>query len=140
MLHLTGNFKIWKEKPQLEQKTVEGEYNGVEYEKDTTFHAFESCKLIEVTVKAKAPEADTSTTDTTFAIRPVAMKGGVTVFSQNGSIFIENAPAGSKFAVTDLNGRVLKASRIASTMHEIRIDNRGVLLVQVGNKAFKVAK
>jgi oligosaccharide reducing-end xylanase len=39
-----------------------------------------------------------------------------------------------------LNGRVLKASRIASTMHEIRIDNRGVLLVQVGNKAFKVAK
>ena len=140
MLHLTGNFKIWKEKPQLEQKTVEGEYNGVEYEKDTTFHAFESCKLVEVTVKAKAPEADTSTTDTTFAIRPVAMKGGVTVFSQNGSIFIENAPVGSKFAVTDLNGRVLKASRIASTMHEIRIDNRGVLLVQVGNKAFKVAK
>jgi hypothetical protein len=35
---------------------------------------------------------------------------------------------------------VLKASRIASTMHEIRIDNRGVLLVQIGNKAFKVAK
>lgn len=145
MLHLTGNFKIWKAKPEVEQKTAEGEYNGVKYEKDTTFHAFESCKLYEVSITAKKPEGpDTSGTNPDItepdAIAPTLALSGVKVMAHNGSIFIENATVGSKFAVTDLNGRVLKASRTTSTMHEIRIDNRGVLLVQVGNKAYKVAK
>ena len=146
MLHLTGHFKIWKPKPQVEKKTVDSnEYNGVTYDSPTTIHAFESCKLYEVSITAKKPEGpDTSGTNPDItepdAIAPTLALAGVKVLSHNGSIFIENAPVGSKFAVTDLNGRVLKASRTTSTMHEIRIDNRGVLLVQVGNKAFKVAK
>ena len=146
MLHLTGNFKIWKAKPEVEQKTVDSnEYNGVTYDSPTTIHSFESCKLYEVSITAKKPEGpDTSGTNPDItepdAIAPTLALSGVKVMAHNGSIFIENAPVGSKFAVTDLNGRVLKASRTTSTMHEIRIDNRGVLLVQVGNKAFKVAK
>ena len=146
MLHLTGNFKIWKAKPEVEQKTVDSnEYNGVTYDSPTTIHSFESCKLYEVSITAKKPEGpDTSGTNPDITdpdgIAPTLALAGVKVLSHNGSIFIENAPVGSKFAVTDLNGRVLKASRTTSTMHEIRIDNRGVLLVQVGNKAFKVAK
>jgi len=149
MLHLTGHFKIWKPKPQVEKKTVDSnEYNGVTYDSPTTIHAFESCKLYEVSITAKKPDVGPDTTatnpDTVITdpdgIAPTLALSGVKVLSHNGSIFIENAPVGSKFSVTDLNGRVLKVSKTTSTMHEVRINSRGVLLVKVGNKAYKVAK
>ena len=149
MLHLTGHFKIWKPKPQVEKKTVDSnEYNGVTYDSPTTIHAFESCKLYEVSITAKKPDVGPDTTatnpDTVITdpdgIAPTLALSGVKVMSHNGSIFIENAPVGSKFSVTDLNGRVLKVSKTTSTMHEVRINSRGVLLVKVGNKAYKVAK
>ena len=149
MLHLTGHFKIWKPKPQVEKKTVDSnEYNGVTYDSPTTIHAFESCKLYEVSITAKKPDVGPDTTatnpDTVITdpdgIAPTLALSGVKVMSHNGSIFIENAPLGSKFSVTDLNGRVLKVSKTTSTMHEVRINSRGVLLVKVGNKAYKVAK
>ena len=149
MLHLTGHFKIWKPKPQVEKKTVDSnEYNGVTYDSPTTIHAFESCKLYEVSITAKKPDVGPDTTatnpDTVITdpdgIAPTLALSGVKVMSHNGSIFIENAPVDSKFSVTDLNGRVLKVSKTTSTMHEVRINSRGVLLVKVGNKAYKVAK
>jgi oligosaccharide reducing-end xylanase len=140
MLHLTGNFKIWKEKPQVEKKTVDSNvYNGVTYDTETTFNSFESCKLYEVTVTAKKPEPDTSVTNPDKIAARVNFDG-VKVLSHNGSIVIENAPIGSMFTVTDLNGRVLKASKTQSAMHEIRMGNRGVMLVKVGGKTYKVVK
>ena len=53
MLHLSGNFKIWKEAPKnILTKTVEAsEYNGVTYDKETTIDSFEDCKLYKVTIK-----------------------------------------------------------------------------------------
>ena len=128
MLHLTGNFKIWKKKPEVEKKTAEGEYNGVSYENDTTFHAFESCKLYEVTVKK--PEKVIAT----------ASLGNVKVHASGNSLFIDGAAVGTKFFVADLNGRVLKASEITSVNQEIRISARGVLFVNVGGKVHKIAK
>ena len=140
MLHLTGNFKIWKEKPQVEKKTVDSNvYNGVTYDTETTFNSFESCKLYEVTVTAKKPEQDTSITNPEKIAARMDF-AGVKVLSHNGSIVIENAPIGSMFTVTDLNGRVLKASKTQSAMHEIRIGNRGVMLVKVGGNTYKVVK
>ena len=142
MLHLTGNFKIWKEKPEIEKKTAEGEYNGVSYENDTTFHAFESCKLYEVAVTAKkaAPGPDTSLVDPDAITNALNFNTDIKIRAHANSIFIENAPAGFRFTVSDLNGRVLMKSKTQSAMHEVRIENRGALLVIVGNKAYKVVK
>lgn len=131
MLHLTGNFKIWKEKPEMEQKTVDSNaYNGVTYDSATTIHSFESCKLYEVKISGKKPEK---------LVAPAAL-GSVKVRASGSSLFIENAKVGTKFSVADLNGRVLKASKITSANQEIRIGSRGVLLVNVGGKVYKVAK
>jgi hypothetical protein len=131
MLHLTGSFKIWKPQPKVEEKPVEAnEYLGVKIEKDTTFYAFESCKLYKVNAK---PETNAISTK-------VQLNNNVRVWSTNNAVVIENAPVGSKFAVTDLNGRVLKASKTTSAMQEIRLANRGNFLVIVGDKTYKIVK
>ena len=152
MLHLSGTFKIWKPKPTVEDKTVKAnEYCGVKIEKDTTFYAFESCKLYKVaaqpgasadTTKQDTTKRDTTINkDTTDAIRSIfSMNRNVRVWSTNSSIFIENAPVNAKIAVTDLNGRVLATSKTNSAMQEISIRNRGNLLVIVGKKAYKIVK
>ena len=131
MLHLSGNFKIWKPKPTIEEKSVEAsEYCGVKIEKDTTFYAFESCKLYKVSAK---PE--------TIAIgSKIKLNNAVRVWSTNSAIVIENAVVGTKFAVTDLNGRVLKSAKTSSAMQEVRINSRGNFLVIVGDKTYKVVK
>lgn len=153
MLHLSGNFKIWKPKPAAapEAKTVEGgEYNGVKFDKDTTFQAFEEGKLYDVTVKVGGASTDTTVQDTTvkdttaqdstIAIHAVKALSLARVYTTNSSIFIENVPAGTKFTVTDMNGRVVMNSKVNSASHEVRMSNRGAFLVIVGNKAYKVMK
>ncbi|MCQ2064074.1 MAG: glycosyl hydrolase family 8 [Fibrobacter sp.] len=149
MLHLTGHFKIWKPMPTVEKKTVEGEYNGETFDKDTTFNAFEGCKLYELTVKpaAKPVATDTSSKidpnqpqDSTIAIASVKAMNAAKVWANNGAIYIENAAIGSKYTITDLNGRVLTSSRTTSSTHEVRLGNTGALLVIVGNKAYKITK
>ena len=152
MLHLSGTFKIWKPKPTVEDKTVKAnEYCGVKIEKDTTFYAFESCKLYKVaaqpgasadTTKQDTTKRDTTINkDTTDAIRSIfSMNRNVRVWSTNSSIFIENAPVNAKIAVTDLNGRVLATSKTKSAMQEISIRNKGNFLVIIGDKAYKVVK
>ena len=57
MLHLTGNFKIWKPKPtvEAEEKTVtDTEINGVTYNDGDKVDYFEGCKLYKATIKAAA--------------------------------------------------------------------------------------
>jgi oligosaccharide reducing-end xylanase len=111
------------------------EYNGVTYDTATTFNSFESCKLYEVAVTAKkvAPEPDAIANTLNF-------NTDIKIRAHANSIFIENAPAGSNFKVTDLSGRVLAKSKTQSSMHEVLVENRGALLVIVGNKAYKVVK
>ena len=147
MLHLSGNFKIWKPKPEVTDKEVSAnEYNGIKITKDTTFHSFESCKLYKVTAKPAEVKPDTTKQDTTkqdstdAIVSRIKLNNAVRVWSTNSAIVIENAPAGSKFAVTDLNGRVLANSRTSSAMQEVRINSRGNFLVIIGNKTYKVVK
>ncbi len=131
MLHLSGNFKIWKPKPTAEDKSVEAnEYCGVKIEKDTTFYAFEDCKLYKVSAKPV----------TNAISAKIRLNNAVRVWSTNSAIVIENALVGTKFAVTDLNGRVLKSAKTSSAMQEIRINSRGNFLVIVGDKTYKVVK
>ena len=131
MLHLSGNFKIWKPKPTVEEKSVEAsEYCGVKIEKDTTFYAFEDCKLYKVSAKPV----------TNAISAKIQLNNAVRVWSTNSAIVIENAVVGTKFAVTDLNGRVLKSAKTSSAMQEVRINSRGNFLVIVGDKTYKVVK
>jgi oligosaccharide reducing-end xylanase len=98
-----------------------------------------------VTVKPE-PRQDTTVKDTTVkdtsdAIRSLTrLSSLVKVRATSNSIVIENAPMGSKFAITDLNGRVLAKSMTNSQSQEIRIRNKGVMLVVVGDRAYKVVK
>ena len=131
MLHLSGTFKIWKPKPEVKEKSVEAnEYLGVNIAKDTSFYTFESCQLYKVEAKPE-PTALKST---------VKLNGAVRVWSTNNAIVIENAPAGSKYTVTDMNGRVIATSKISSTSQEVRLSNRGALLVVVNGKTYKTVK
>ena len=131
MLHLSGNFKIWKPKPTVEEKSVEAsEYCGVKIEKDTTFYAFESCKLYKVSAKPV----------TNAISAKIRLNNAVRVWSTNSAIVIENAVVGTKFAITDVNGRVLKSAKTSSAMQEVRINSRGNFLVIVGDKTYKVVK
>ncbi|MBO7513982.1 MAG: glycoside hydrolase, partial [Fibrobacter sp.] len=146
MLHLSGTFKIWKPKPTVEseEKTInETEINGVTYNAGDKIDYFEGCKLYKATIAAKtAPDTSVTTPDTsTIAIGAnVALNNNVRVWSTNGAIYIENAPANSKYTVTDINGRVLSAARTSSSTQEIRLANRGVMFVIVGNKTYKIRK
>ena len=146
MLHLSGNFKIWKPKPTVEseEKTInETEINGVTYNAGDKIDYFEGCKLYKATIAAKTtPDTSVTTPDTsTIAIGAnVALNNNVRVWSTNGAIYIENAPANSKYTVTDINGRVLSAARTSSSTQEIRLANRGVMFVIVGNKTYKIRK
>ena len=70
----------------------------------------------------------------------IKLNNAVRVWSTNSAIVIENAVVGTKFAVTDLNGRVLKSAKTSSAMQEVRINSRGNFLVIVGDKTYKVVK
>ena len=141
MLHLSGTFKIWKPKPTVEDKSVEAnEYCGVKIEKDTTFYAFESCKLYKVAAKPAGNENKQDPDSLSAINTSIRFANDVRVWSTNSSIVIENAAKGSKFAVTDLNGRVLKSAKTTSAMQEIRINGRGNFLVIVGGKTYKIVK
>ena len=50
MLHLTGNFKIWKPKPEIKEKSVAaGEYNGTSHNEGDVIESYEECQLYKVT-------------------------------------------------------------------------------------------
>ena len=131
MLHLSGTFKIWKPKPEVTEKEVTAnEHNGVKIAKDTTFYSFESCKLYKVNAK---PD------NVSISSKP-KFNSSVKVWSNNSAIVIENAVTGTKFAITDMNGRVLKSAKTSSALQEVRINSRGNFLVIVGDKTYKVVK
>ena len=140
MLHLSGTFKIWKPKPTVEseEKTItDAEINGVTYNDGDKIDYFEGCKLYKATVSKKAnPDPDS-----TLAIgASLALNNNVRVWSTNGAIYIENAPVNSKYTVTDINGRVLSAAKTSSSTQEIRLANKGMMFVIVGNKTYKIRK
>ena len=144
MLHLTGNFKIWKPKPTVEseEKTInETEINGVTYNDGDKVDYFEGCKLYKATVVKKANPDTVEIQDSTIAIKATAaLNNKVSVRVDGNSLFVENAPANTKIVVADLNGRVLKSARVTSANQEIRLNYKGPMLVMVGKKSYTVIK
>lgn len=72
---------------------------------------------------------------------PVAIvdkKSDINVWSYNRTIYIENAPADTKYEIVDLNGRIITTSKTKSTKEEIKINQNGVLIVKIGNNTYKV--
>ena len=70
----------------------------------------------------------------------ISLNNSVRVRSTNNAVVIDNAPVGTKYTVTDMNGRILSASRTNSASEEIRLTNKGAMLVIVGNKTYRVSK
>ncbi len=58
------------------------------------------------------------------------------VWSYNRTIYIENAPADTKYEIVDLNGRIITTSNTKSTKEEIKINQKGVLIVKIGNNTY----
>ena len=112
MLHLTGNFKIWKEKPTVEEKTINAnEYNGVSYDKETTIDAFEGCKLYKLTIKPEGvakPESssDVSSSSSGAPTSSDALSSGAVVSDGSSSSAADALPAMVKSFVMEGNAQV----------------------------------
>ncbi len=61
----------------------------------------------------------------------------IKVWSYNRTIFIESLP-NTEYRIIDLNGRLITTSTTKSTREEIRVNQKGVLVVIIGNKSYKV--
>ena len=59
------------------------------------------------------------------------------VWASSGTIFIETA-TGAKYKIIDLSGRTLTTSTTKSTREEIRVNQKGVLIVIIDNNSYKV--
>lgn len=71
-------------------------------------------------------------------VATVDRKSDINVWSYNRTIYIENAPADTKYEIVDLNGRIITTSKTKSTKEEIKINQKGVLIVKIGNNTYKV--
>jgi len=59
------------------------------------------------------------------------------VYGKNQSVVIENA-ANQRILIADITGRVLLNQSATSTVEEFYMHNKGIYLVRVGNKSYKV--
>lgn len=71
-------------------------------------------------------------------VATVDKKSDINVWSYNRTIYIENVPADTKYEIVDLNGRIITTSKTKSTKEEIKINQKGVLIVKIGNNTYKV--
>ena len=69
MLHVSGNFKIYKPVPETVDTTATGTFNGVKYDNDTTFTAIVDCKVYNVTIKADHTGTDNLAAES-FSVSP----------------------------------------------------------------------
>lgn len=65
-------------------------------------------------------------------------ENNIKVWSYNHTIYIENAPADTKYTIIDLNGRVITTSTTKSTREEINTNKSGILILNIGNQSFKI--
>lgn len=103
------------DKTKTGEQTLKIEYQGAE-------------TSLSVTVKEKTPTP----------VSAIADKQNINVWTYDHTLYI-NAPADTEYKIIDLSGRVLKTSATTSTREEISINNTGVVIVIINEKAFKVA-
>ncbi|MBO4371430.1 MAG: T9SS type A sorting domain-containing protein, partial [Bacteroidales bacterium] len=86
----------------------------------------------------KVPSFTEGSSNNQTPVTAVAKESDIKVWSFNRTIYIENAPADTKYEIVDLNGRIITTSKTKSTKEEIKINNKGVLIVKIGNNTYKV--
>ena len=67
-------------------------------------------------------------------------ENNIKVWSYNHTIYIENAPADTKYTIIDLNGRIITTSTTKSTREEINTNKSGILILNIGNQSFKITQ
>ncbi|MDD6002852.1 MAG: bacterial Ig-like domain-containing protein [Bacteroidales bacterium] len=66
-------------------------------------------------------------------------ENNIKVWSYNHTIYIENAPADTKYTIIDINGRVIATSTTKSTKEEINTNKSGIMILNIDNQSFKIA-
>ncbi len=67
-------------------------------------------------------------------------ENNIKVWSYNHTIYIENAPADTKYTIIDLNGRIITTSTTKSTREEINTNKSGIMILNIGNQSFKITQ
>ncbi len=123
----------FKESIDLSKATITG-YDKNKVGEQTLKIAYEGFETeLKVTVKEKEKENPPTPVSSTPDIQ-----SDIKVWSSSSTIFIESAPD-TKYTIIDLNGRTIKSATTKSTKEEINLPKSGVLIVLIGNTAYKVA-
>ena len=104
MLHLTGNFKIWKPKPKdVKEKTMEATTIGdVDYKEGDKIDWFEDCQLYKVTFTAAAAAPTPTPGDSTVTTTPTPGDSTVTTPQPGDSTITTPQPTDSTDAIRQM--------------------------------------
>ncbi|MDD6002865.1 MAG: DUF6383 domain-containing protein, partial [Bacteroidales bacterium] len=70
-------------------------------------------------------------------VSEIATENGVKVWSFDGTVYIEAQPD-MDYTIVDLTGRTIKKGVTHSTHEEINHNAKGIVIVKIGNKSFKL--
>jgi hypothetical protein len=62
----------------------------------------------------------------------------IIVTTIDNDIIIKNAPIGSEIRIFSTDGILIKHKTTAENKHSIKVDMKGIYIVTIGNKSFKV--
>lgn len=80
---------------------------------------------------------NTETEDVVTPVLEISPESDVKVWSFNGTVYIEAQP-GIDYIIVDLTGRTIKKGVTHSTHEEINLNAKGIVIVKIGNKSFKL--
>ncbi|MBR6178316.1 MAG: hypothetical protein IKQ70_10605 [Bacteroidales bacterium] len=80
---------------------------------------------------------NTETEDVVTHVSEISPENGVKVWSFNGTVYIE-AQSDMDYTIVDLTGRTIKKGVTHSTHEEINLNAKGIVIVKIGNKSFKL--
>ena len=96
-------------------------------------------RLIDETASVITPDdPQENTGDITTPVSEIANNNGVKVWSYDGAIYIESAPA-TAYTIVDMAGRALKNGVTNSTRETVTLSRTaGIVIVIINGKSFKV--
>ena len=70
-------------------------------------------------------------------VSEISSESGVKVWSFDGTVYIEAQPD-MDYTIVDLTGRTVKKGVTHSTHEEVNLNAKGIVIVKIGNKTFKL--
>ncbi len=80
---------------------------------------------------------NTETEDVVTPVSEFTPESGVKVWSFDGTVYIEAQPD-MDYTIVDLSGRTIKKGVTHSTREELNLNAKGIVIVKIGNKSFKL--